>query len=248
MTSLVPTVLQSVDVRQFRTVLIGGAQASGVLPPNVVTTYGLTETMGGVVYNEEPLDQVEIRISTDTEIQIKSPTLFRCYRDGTDAQIKSGWFHTGDIGELVDGRFLKITDRKKEMFKTAGGKYVAPQMLENKYKESIFIEQIMVLGENRKFPSALIVPNFETLKNWAGRKGITFNSNEEMIKNELKKWLINPIVDIKVLNKEIIVLGEVRNPNTVAIDKDHVSLLEMISKTGGFEFYANLKLIKINQK
>ena len=121
MTSLVPTVLQSVDVRKFRTVLIGGAQASGVLPPNVITTYGLTETMGGVVYNEEPLDQVEIRISTDTEIQIKSPTLFRCYRDGTDTPMKSGWFNTGDLGEFVDGK-LKVHGRKDELINTGGYK------------------------------------------------------------------------------------------------------------------------------
>ncbi|MNL18979.1 Long-chain-fatty-acid--CoA ligase FadD15 [compost metagenome] len=95
-----------------------------------------------------------------------------------------GWYHTGDIGEIKEGRFLKITDRKKEIFKTAGGKYVAPQMLENKYKESPLIEQIMVLGENRKFPSALIVPNFEALKAWCGKKGINYTTKEEMIKNE----------------------------------------------------------------
>ena len=121
MTSLVPTVLQSVDVRQFRTVLIGGAQASGALPPNVVTTYGLTETMGGVIYNEVPLDQEEIRISADTEIQIKSPTLFRCYRGSTDTKITSGWFNTGDLGELVGGK-LKVHGRKDELINTGGYK------------------------------------------------------------------------------------------------------------------------------
>ena len=121
MTSLVPTVLQSVDVRQFRTVLIGGAQASGALPPNVVTTYGLTETMGGVIYNEVPLDQVEIRISAETEIQIKSPTLFRCYRGSTDTKITSGWFNTGDLGELVGGK-LKVHGRKDELINTGGYK------------------------------------------------------------------------------------------------------------------------------
>ena len=121
MTSLVPTVLQSVDVRQFRTVLIGGAQALGVMPPNVVTTYGLTETMGGVIYNEVPLDQVEIRISAETEIQIKSPTLFRCYRDSTDTKITSGWFNTGDLGELIGGK-LKVHGRKDELINTGGYK------------------------------------------------------------------------------------------------------------------------------
>ena len=160
--------------------------------------YGLTETspvitvnhFGGTMFGSvgEVIKGVEVKIAQDGEVLTRGHQVMKGYYnrpDLTDEAIdKDGWFHTGDIGELVDNRFLRITDRKKEMFKTAGGKYVAPQMLENKYKESIFIEQIMVLGENRKFPSALIVPNFETLKTWAGRKGITFVSNEEIIKNE----------------------------------------------------------------
>ena len=77
-----------------------------------------------------------------------------------------GWFHTGDVGELSEGRFLRITDRKKEMFKTSGGKYIAPQVLENKLKESDLIEQVMVVGEGERFPAALIVPNFDALKRW----------------------------------------------------------------------------------
>ena len=77
--------------------------------------------------------------------------------------IRDGWFHTGDIGKLIEGKYLKITDRKKEIFKTSGGKYIAPQLLENKLKESILIEQAMIVGENRKCPSALIVPNFDQL-------------------------------------------------------------------------------------
>lgn len=160
--------------------------------------YGLTETspvitvnhFGGTMFGSvgEVIKGVEVKIAQDGEVLTRGHQVMKGYYnrpDLTDEAIdKDGWFHTGDIGELVNNRFLRITDRKKEMFKTAGGKYIAPQMLENKYKESIFIEQIMVLGENRKFPSALIVPNFETLKNWAGRKGITFASNEEIIKNE----------------------------------------------------------------
>lgn len=100
--------------------------------------------------------------------RIKTYTIMKGYylRDDLTAETidKDGWFHTGDIGELVNGRFLKITDRKKEIFKTAGGKYVAPQMIENKFKETVLVEQVMVLGENRKFPAALIVPNFVALK------------------------------------------------------------------------------------
>ena len=144
MTSLVPTVLQSVDVRQFRTVLIGGAQASGELPPNVVTTYGLTETMGGVIYNGTPLDQVEIRISAETEIQIKSPTLFRCYRDSTDTKITSGWFNTGDLGELVGGK-LKVHGRKDELINTGGYK-VWPSSVATSIQQIDQVSDVVVAG------------------------------------------------------------------------------------------------------
>jgi long-chain acyl-CoA synthetase len=92
-----------------------------------------------------------------------------------------GWFHTGDIGELVEGKFLKITDRKKEMFKTSGGKYVAPQLIENKLKESLVIEQVMVVGEGEKFPGALIVPAFEGLRDWCKIHSINYTTDAEMI-------------------------------------------------------------------
>ncbi|WP_316831428.1 long-chain fatty acid--CoA ligase [Pedobacter aquatilis] len=171
--------------------------------------YGLTETspvitvnhFGGTLFGSvgEVIKGVEVKIAQDGEVLTRGHQVMKGYYNRPDltaeAIDKDGWFHTGDIGELVDNRFLRITDRKKEMFKTAGGKYVAPQMLENKYKESIFIEQIMVLGENRKFPSALIVPNFETLKTWAGRKGISFTSNEEIIKNEQVLTKYNEVIE-----------------------------------------------------
>ena len=97
-----------------------------------------------------------------------------------------GWFHTGDIGEMVEGKFLKITDRKKEIFKTSGGKFVIPQVMENKFKESRFIEQIMVIGEGERFPAALIVPSFTFVREWAKRKELNIDSlpNAELIKNE----------------------------------------------------------------
>src|SRR5690606_28173905 len=93
---------------------------------------------------------------------------------------------TGDIGEFVGNNkdFLKITDRKKEMFKTSGGKYIAPQLMENKFKESRFIEQLMVIGEGQKHPAALVVPAFEFIKEWCKRKEIPFTSNSDIIKNE----------------------------------------------------------------
>src|SRR5205814_10413355 len=95
-----------------------------------------------------------------------------------------GWFHTGDIGQWIDGKYLKITDRKKELFKTSGGKYVAPQPIENKMKESKFIEQMMVTGAEQKFTGALIVPAFNALKEWCAQHGVDFNGNEKLIKNE----------------------------------------------------------------
>lgn len=171
--------------------------------------YGLTETspvitvnhFGGTMFGTvgEVIKGVEVKIAADGEVLTRGHQVMKGYYNQPELTAKTidddGWFHTGDIGELIDGKFLKITDRKKEMFKTAGGKYIAPQMLENKYKESIFIEQIMVLGENKKFPSALIVPNFETLKTWAAKKGITFTSNDEIIRNEQVLAKYNEVIE-----------------------------------------------------
>ncbi|MDO7745088.1 MAG: long-chain fatty acid--CoA ligase [Pedobacter sp.] len=166
--------------------------------------YGLTETSPVITVNHfentmfgtvgPAIDGVEVKIAADGEVLTRGHNVMKGYYDRDDLTAETidadGWFHTGDIGELIEGKFLKITDRKKEIFKTAGGKYVAPQMLENKYKESPLIEQIMVLGENRKFPAALIVPNFEALKSWCAKKGITYSSNEEIIcdKQVLEKF------------------------------------------------------------
>ncbi|MCL4856963.1 MAG: AMP-binding protein, partial [Flavobacteriales bacterium] len=96
---------------------------------------------------------------------------------------ENGYFHTGDIGQFVNG-FLKITDRKKEMFKTSGGKYIAPQVMENKFKESRFIEQLMVIGEGERFPSAIIQPDFLFLEEWCKRKNITYSNFTDLIKNQ----------------------------------------------------------------
>jgi long-chain acyl-CoA synthetase len=95
---------------------------------------------------------------------------------------EDGWFHTGDIGTLDEDNFLTITDRKKEMFKTSGGKYIAPQVVENKFKESFFIEQLMVIGENEKFASALISPNFEFLHDWCSIHKVQYRDNEELVR------------------------------------------------------------------
>lgn len=162
--------------------------------------YGLTETSPVISVNAfdagvrfgtvgKKLHNVDVKIDKDGEICTKGPCLMMGYykrQDLTDEVIDAeGWFHTGDIGELSADGFLKITDRKKEMFKTSGGKYVAPQVVENKFKESPFIEQIMVIGEGQKHPSALIVPAFEFVKNWAKEKELNIgSSHEEIIQNE----------------------------------------------------------------
>ena len=101
------------------------------------------------------------------------------------AEVMTGdYFHTGDIGEVSEDGFLKITDRKKEMFKTSGGKYVAPALLENELKQSRFIEQVMVIGENEKMPAAIIQPNFEFVREWAQRHNLNLSTNEEIANNE----------------------------------------------------------------
>ncbi|WP_257670530.1 AMP-dependent synthetase/ligase [Parapedobacter tibetensis] len=164
----------------------------------VLEGYGLTETSpviavnslekGGVKFGTvgKLLASVKVKIASDGEILCKGPNVTMGYykNDAATAEVidKDGYFHTGDIGELTADGFLRITDRKKEMFKTAGGKYVAPQALENKYMESTLIAHVMVIGENRKFPSALIVPAFDVLENWCKIKGIPFESKMEIVK------------------------------------------------------------------
>jgi long-chain acyl-CoA synthetase len=131
------------------------------------------------------IDGVEVKIAEDGEILTRGPHVMKGYYKKPDLTAEvidaDGWFHTGDIGELVEGKFLKITDRKKEMFKTSGGKYVAPQTIENKLKESVVIEQAMVVGAGQKYAAALIVPAFLGLQDWCSHKGIKYTSDEEMI-------------------------------------------------------------------
>jgi long-chain acyl-CoA synthetase len=166
----------------------------------ILEGYGLTETspvitvnfpmQGGTKFGTVGpiLKGIEIKIAQDGEIMVKGPNVMKGYYNREDATKEAidadGYFHTGDIGELVDNKYLRITDRKKEIFKTAGGKYIAPQTLENKFKESPLIEQIIVIGENERFPAALILPAFDALKDWCTKKGIAYTTNEEMIKNQ----------------------------------------------------------------
>ena len=121
-----------------------------------------------------------------------------------------GWFHTGDIGIFEENRFLKITDRKKEIFKTSGGKYIAPVMIENKLKESPFIEQVMVIGENQKYASAFIVPAFAFLKEYCKHKGMEYTTNEEMIKNPTIKERI--LQEVEKANKTLAQYETIKRP------------------------------------
>ena len=165
----------------------------------ILEGYGLTETSPVVSVNNfvtgirigtvgALIDGVQVKIAADGEILVKGPNVMMGYYNNQEATNEvmdsEGWFHTGDIGEFQEEKFLKITDRKKEIFKTSGGKYIVPQAMENRFKESRFIEQIMVIGEGEKFPAAFVVPNFAFAKEWAHRHGLHFESmsNEEIIK------------------------------------------------------------------
>lgn len=161
----------------------------------IMEGYGLTETSPVISVNRKEVGDrafgtvgpiipgVEVRFAEDGEILCKGPNVMMGYYkrpDLTAEAIVDGWFHTGDIG-VMDGKFLKITDRKKELFKTSGGKYVAPLAIESKLKESPYVEQIMIVGPERKFVGALIVPNFAHLREWTRQNGVPDGPNEEII-------------------------------------------------------------------
>ncbi|MBA3664886.1 MAG: long-chain fatty acid--CoA ligase [Bacteroidetes bacterium] len=177
----------------------------------VLEGYGLTETSPVIAVNNFDddkikigtvglvLDNVKVKLAEDGEVYVKGDNVMMGYYKQPELTKEvideEGWFHTGDIGVFEDGRFLKITDRKKEMFKTSGGKYITPQRMENKLKESRFIEQAMVIGENEKFPGAFVVPASTFLKQWCEKRNIPFTSNEDIIKNEEVKQRIRREID-----------------------------------------------------
>lgn len=165
----------------------------------IMEGYGLTETSPVISvnrFNEKgrmfgtvgPLIHgVSVKIADDGEILCKGPNVMMGYYkqpELTAETFENGWFKTGDIGMLIDDAFLKITDRKKELFKTSGGKYVAPLPIENKLKESRYIENVMILGAERKYTGALIIPSFSNLKEWCRLQAIPELSNEALIQNE----------------------------------------------------------------
>ncbi len=199
---------------------------------SIMEGYGLTETSpviavsnfetGGIRFGTvgPVLKDVQVKIAKDGEILTKGPNLMKGYykRPERTAEVidKDGWFHTGDIGHLENGKYLKITDRKKEIFKLSGGKYIAPQVLENNFKESPFIENIMIIGEGRHFTSALIIPDFEHLEGWCRVKGVPFVSKNKVIendriKNRIKREIneINASLDkIEQIKKYALLLDE----------------------------------------
>jgi long-chain acyl-CoA synthetase len=179
----------------------------------VLEGYGLTETSPVIAVNNfQPgcvkfgtvgtvIRGVEVKFGDDGEILCKGPNVMLGYYKSPEltAEVldKDGWFHTGDIGVMEENKFLKITDRKKEIFKTSGGKYIIPQMIENKLKESRFIEQAMVIGENQKFAAALIVPAFAFIKDWATRKNISLSTFDDIASSkEVRKRIMEEIEDV----------------------------------------------------
>jgi long-chain acyl-CoA synthetase len=145
-----------------------------------------------------PVDGVQVKLAEDGEICVAGPCVMLGYYkrpDLTAETVVDGWLLTGDIGVWVDNKYLKITDRKKELFKTSGGKYVAPQPIENKLKESPFVEQVMVVGAERKFVGALIVPSIPSLIEWMREKNIPFTTTEDALQHPKVLELYRELVE-----------------------------------------------------
>lgn len=170
--------------------------------------YGLTETSPVIAVNTpvnhrigtvgKILPNLEVRLGEDGEILVRGPSVFKGYwnrPEETKAALVDGWFHTGDIGDIDADGFLSVTDRKKDLIKTSGGKFIAPQPIENTLKLNAFIGVAAILGERRKFPAVLISPNFPLLEDWAGANGIAFSSRAELIANPKVQALYDGIIE-----------------------------------------------------
>ncbi|MBD0832326.1 AMP-dependent synthetase/ligase [Aestuariibaculum sediminum] len=223
----------------------------------IMEGYGLTETSPVIAVNDmrnggfrigtvgKVIDNVEVKIANDGEILVKGPNVMMGYYkdpEKTAEVMSDGFFHTGDIGEFDTDGFLKITDRKKEMFKTSGGKYVAPSLLENKFKQSRFIEQIMVIGDGEKMPAALIQLNFEFVKEWGKRHGIVFKDNHDLISN---KQLLERIQDeIDIANADFGKWEQIKKfeitPDTWSIDAGHLTPTMKLRRKVIKEIYKDL--------
>ncbi|HCQ13719.1 long-chain fatty acid--CoA ligase [Flavobacterium sp.] len=224
----------------------------------VMEGYGLSETSPVISVNDQRnrgfrigtagriIDNVEVKIAADGEILCKGPNVMMgYYKDEqlTKEVIVDGYFHTGDIGEVDKDGFLKITDRKKEMFKTSGGKYIAPQLLENTMKQSRFIEQIMVIGDGQKMPAAFIQPSFDFIKEWAKIHNINIGTtNEEIISNQNVIDRIQQEVDVlneKFGNWEKIKKFEL-TPDLWTIPAGHLTPTMKLKRKVVMEKYINL--------
>lgn len=224
----------------------------------VMEGYGLSETSPVISVNDQRnrgfrigtagriIDNVEVKIAADGEILCKGPNVMMgYYKDEqlTNEVIVDGYFHTGDIGEVDKDGFLKITDRKKEMFKTSGGKYIAPQLLENTMKQSRFIEQIMVIGDGQKMPAAFIQPSFDFIKEWAKIHNINIGTtNEEIISNQNVIDRIQQEVDVlneKFGNWEKIKKFEL-TPDLWTIPAGHLTPTMKLKRKVVMEKYINL--------
>lgn len=224
----------------------------------VMEGYGLTETSPVVSVNDmrnglfrigtvgKLIAETEVKIAEDGEICVKGPQVMMGYYkdpEKTAEVIIDGYFHTGDIGEFDADGFLRITDRKKEMFKTSGGKYVAPQLLENRLKQSRFVEQVMVVGEGEKMPAALIQPNFEFIKEWAQRKfEKSFASNEALAADP--KVLNRLQEEVDAANEQFAKWEKVKQfrltPDIWSIDGGHVTPTLKLKRKVIKEKYINL--------
>ena len=210
---------------------------------SVFEGYGMTETSPVIAVNNpkeniikigtvgKVMAGVEMKLAEDGEILTRGPhVMIGYYKDPEYTKEiieEDGWLHTGDIGTFVDDVFLKITDRKKEIFKLSAGKYVAPQVIENMLKESSFIENCMVVGENQKFASAIIIPNFNTLHFWAAKHKIHFEDNDHLITlQEVQKKIVQ---EVEIINKKLGQHEQIKRPKL--INDEWTPLNDMLSQT-----------------
>lgn len=231
-------------------------QAAGI---NVLEGYGLTETSPVVSVNGPDMDHVrigsvgrlirdvEVKIAEDGEILVKGPNVMMGYYkrpDLTDEVMKDGWFHTGDIGTMVEGVYLKITDRKKEIFKTSGGKYIIPQAMENRFKESRFIEQLMIIGEAQKHPAALIQLDYVFVREWCKRKGIDVSGKPDVALAEIPEVVARVQREVDEINPDFGKWEQVKKfaltPSVWSIDSGELTPTLKLRRKPILEKYANL--------